>query len=385
MSRGLTLEGLCTSYFHRNSKMYDTLMQMGRWFGYRAHYADVCQVWMSETSADWYSYISDASDELRREVRKMRDLDLTPEYFGLGVRSDKDALLVTAINKMRYTEDIPMSVSLNGEVVETPYIHMSKEINSTNYQVVTKWIERLNSDGYEFADVQKECLFLPHPQIRDIPKEYIIDLLSAYKSHYLNMDFRTADLTDLITNYTDGTVDKWDVLIANGSCDETDFCGRTIKPIKRAFAIKQSSKALQMSGKGSRLGSANHAKGGLTKELKDKIEMTARALRPSTDNPNKAFSQEEYFNSGLERNPLLVIYPVQLSPKTKAVDGTSYDDPEKEELINNYSNLLIGLSIGIPSINGRKKETFRYRINLVKWKELLDVDDDYYEETGSED
>ncbi len=102
LSRGLTLEGLCTSYFHRNSKMYDTLMQMGRWFGYRPHYADVCQVWMTETSVEWYSYISDASDELRREVRRMRDLDLTPKEFGLGVRSDKDALLVTAINKMRY-------------------------------------------------------------------------------------------------------------------------------------------------------------------------------------------------------------------------------------------------------------------------------------------
>ena len=35
LSRGLTLEGLSTSYFYRNTKMYDTLMQMGRWFGYR--------------------------------------------------------------------------------------------------------------------------------------------------------------------------------------------------------------------------------------------------------------------------------------------------------------------------------------------------------------
>ncbi|WP_256617524.1 Z1 domain-containing protein, partial [Pseudomonas sp. MWU12-2115] len=35
LSRGLTLEGLTVSYFLRNSMMYDTLMQMGRWFGYR--------------------------------------------------------------------------------------------------------------------------------------------------------------------------------------------------------------------------------------------------------------------------------------------------------------------------------------------------------------
>jgi hypothetical protein len=40
LSRGLTLEGLTVSYFLRNSMMYDTLMQMGRWFGYRADYED---------------------------------------------------------------------------------------------------------------------------------------------------------------------------------------------------------------------------------------------------------------------------------------------------------------------------------------------------------
>ena len=163
LSRGLTLEGLCTSYFYRNSKMYDTLMQMGRWFGYRSHYADVCQVWMSDTSANWYSYISDASDELRREVRKMQDLGLTPEQFGLGVRSDVDALLVTAINKMRYTHDVPMTVSLNGEVIETPYIHKSIEINRNNYLLVTKWIGSLLRSGFEFADAVTEELALAHP------------------------------------------------------------------------------------------------------------------------------------------------------------------------------------------------------------------------------
>ena len=46
LSRGLTLEGLMASYFLRNSKMYDTLMQMGRWFGYRPDYQDLCRIWM---------------------------------------------------------------------------------------------------------------------------------------------------------------------------------------------------------------------------------------------------------------------------------------------------------------------------------------------------
>ena len=65
LSRGLTLEGLCVSYFHRNSKMYDTLMQMGRWFGYRSGYDDLCQIWMPDTAIDWYRQITEATDELK--------------------------------------------------------------------------------------------------------------------------------------------------------------------------------------------------------------------------------------------------------------------------------------------------------------------------------
>lgn len=46
LSRGLTLEGLSVSYYLRASRMYDTLMQMGRWFGYKQDtliYADYLQ------------------------------------------------------------------------------------------------------------------------------------------------------------------------------------------------------------------------------------------------------------------------------------------------------------------------------------------------------
>jgi hypothetical protein len=50
LSRGLTLEGLTVSYMYRNTKMYDTLMQMGRWFGYRPGYDDLCRVYLSDDS-----------------------------------------------------------------------------------------------------------------------------------------------------------------------------------------------------------------------------------------------------------------------------------------------------------------------------------------------
>jgi hypothetical protein len=68
LSRGLTLEGLTVSYFLRASRMYDTLMQMGRWFGYRPGYLDLCRLYTPKQMTEWFSHIAQASDELRRRV-----------------------------------------------------------------------------------------------------------------------------------------------------------------------------------------------------------------------------------------------------------------------------------------------------------------------------
>ena len=71
LSRGLTLEGLCVSYFLRASRMYDTLMQMGRWFGYRPGYVDLCRLYTTSDLTEWFGHITDAADELREEFDQM--------------------------------------------------------------------------------------------------------------------------------------------------------------------------------------------------------------------------------------------------------------------------------------------------------------------------
>ena len=72
LSRGLTLEGLTVTWFLRNTMMYDTLMQMGRWFGYRGGYEDLCRIWMPSEAIDWYAHIAEASEELHLELKKWK-------------------------------------------------------------------------------------------------------------------------------------------------------------------------------------------------------------------------------------------------------------------------------------------------------------------------
>ena len=71
LSRGLTLEGLSVSYFARNSKAYDTLMQMCRWFGYRPNYEALCKVYLPIESNEWYTFIAEAVNELYEELEIM--------------------------------------------------------------------------------------------------------------------------------------------------------------------------------------------------------------------------------------------------------------------------------------------------------------------------
>jgi hypothetical protein len=109
LSRGLTLEGLSVSYFQRTTKMYDTLMQMGRWFGYRPGYADLCRLYTSPELNRWYRDIAMATEELYNQFEEMRILGATPKEFGLKVAQSPGSLLVTARVKMRNATSLKLS------------------------------------------------------------------------------------------------------------------------------------------------------------------------------------------------------------------------------------------------------------------------------------
>lgn len=120
LARGLTLEGLCTSYFLRASRMYDTLMQMGRWFGYRPGYLDVCRLYTTPDLIDWFCHITDAAEELREEFDMMAESGGTPREYGLKVQGHP-VLMVTSQLKMRAAKNLMLSFS--GCLVETVALH----------------------------------------------------------------------------------------------------------------------------------------------------------------------------------------------------------------------------------------------------------------------
>jgi len=144
LSRGFTLEGLTISYFLRNTAMYDTLLQMGRWFGYRDNYDDICRVYLREESINWYSHIADATEEVRNEFEIMQRNQMSPRDFGLKVRKHPDSLLITARNKMISGQDIIGELSYSSGKFETNKLSKNKSIVQKNFYSLSKFIDVLN-------------------------------------------------------------------------------------------------------------------------------------------------------------------------------------------------------------------------------------------------
>jgi hypothetical protein len=144
LSRGLTLEGLTVSYFVRTSKMYDTLMQMGRWFGYKPGYLQLCRLYTTQELKEAYKHITRASIELTRQFNEMAAIGETPSDFGLKVRSDPNGLLmVTAQNKMRGSREV--FVSFAASLVDIKHYDTDPHTISLNYRATNELVEQLGT------------------------------------------------------------------------------------------------------------------------------------------------------------------------------------------------------------------------------------------------
>lgn len=143
LSRGLTLEGLTVSYYLRASKMYDTLMQMGRWFGYRPGYADLCRIFTSKELNNWYKHITIASEEMRRDFDYMFLLNKTPREFGLKVRTHPGVLKITSPLKFKYHH--LMQLSYSGELEQTYQFKIDENSFGKNFDAVNELILALRN------------------------------------------------------------------------------------------------------------------------------------------------------------------------------------------------------------------------------------------------
>jgi hypothetical protein len=175
LSRGLTLEGLSISYFLRTSNMFDTLMQMGRWFGYRPRYADLCRVYTTPALHSAFREIALAMEELRNDLDYMAAIAKTPTEFGLRVRTPSDGLVITAASKIRRGEQV--EVRFAGDLKQVLEVERTGSRGEENRRAVHRLIGRLGP-----GDRSVRGQPTPHWLWRGVPAAAVQEFLEGYEA-----------------------------------------------------------------------------------------------------------------------------------------------------------------------------------------------------------
>ena len=378
LSRGLTLEGLMVSYFYRNTATFDVLMQMGRWFGYRSGYEDLFQIWTSKISADWYAEVASASQELKDDIRNMREQLLTPKDFGIKVRDNCDDLQITASNKMRSASSVFMQYSFYGNIYDTPYVTYNISHNEQNLKRVKELAETLFENGYKlkYADYRKESKDVwdssdgSSRYFADVPKNTIIEFLQGIKCSMANPNFNVHNIIDFLCNPQNIGLEDWDVVFSGGDSEEHyDVEGlRMINCVQRA--VYQSTKnVIQLSARRRVLSGSSEGKYALTEPEIKTVEEKFRSKGEKKNIPVKA-----YFENLPNRKPIFII--MLIDPKFE-------EKPKLEQYSKDLGGLpIVAFAIGCPGKKDAGKAVM-YKVNKIYQR--LNIEGDEPEEADDEE
>lgn len=227
LSRGLTLEGLTISYYLRSTRMYDTLMQMGRWFGYRPGYLDLCRIFTTSELIECYRHIALAGKELREEFIHMADTGATPEDYGLRVRTHPGNMIVTSVNKMRSGEK--MRLSYAGTVSESVVFFRDRDQNEKNIKSTGDFITELGS-GRDFRNMKKYYLW------KNVPTEDVVSYMDSIKTHPHSYKANSSLISKYIQKASaKGELTSWTVVLMNsGNGDEINIGDYEVKSVIRS-------------------------------------------------------------------------------------------------------------------------------------------------------
>ena len=364
LSRGLTLEGLCVSYFYRNSQMYDTLMQMGRWFGYRPGYDKLVRVWMAEDAISWYTHISEATELLKLEVYRMNRNKLTPLEFGYKIKGHPDALIPTARAKMRNARlDVKYAeIDLAGHLIECPRLNDKVSVMNKNEEATLSFLRKLNDSGVA-REVNDDLIF------RGVSADAVADYISAFKALEWHYYFDSATLADGIREAND----LWNVCIINGAEEShiwpIELGGDHFEFRAQKRHSTRSNRIIKVSGSKVKVGSGGSVSAGLESIKIDKVQEEWKRL-PDALNRRKLRSglldltgyktmPDEFILHYLD-HPLLLIHFLYLTEDNSAGEETAmFDDDECH---------VLALGLGFPSdedyITSKQNKTKRRKIRV---------------------
>jgi Z1 domain len=330
LSRGFTLEGLSISYFLRTTIFYDTLMQMGRWFGYRTGYEDLCRVYMPEQTIDHFSRIIEATEDLVQDFKIMAENNRTPNDFGLAVKQHPDsALQVTARNKQKNVHEFFFNMKLDGKLKETAWLSEDVSDKKQNLQAMENFLDKLGAETYE--NIGGSILW------RNIKKTLVKEFLNEFKVFKRDPLGITGRMPiEFVKKYVADRNTEWDIALYNGDGEEYKNKQFSIKKVTRKFDKKDG--YFEVGNR--QISSGNAESIALPNEVRKTLASDRKKIR------------------SVLKNPLLMLYILQ---KDKTDDTSAF----------------AAFGISFPGDVLSKDETVNLKINTVYYNNLLkDLEDE---------
>jgi len=339
LSRGLTLEGLVTTYLLRNVGASDTLMQMARWFGYRTGYEDLCRIYLPLSAANHYKHISVAIEELRAVVQSMPESQ-TPLDFGLKVRQSPTGIRITAANKMRSATELKLAADYAGRYVQGHAIYNDQKKNLEHIKLVKEFL----GTHCSVAEVNTRPPYWTGINVGAIIKLLEYFTFPAEVLPLTPIRGRDSLLGEYIKDRMFGELASWDVAVTtrlkpkNGETPIQSFLeGYDIYPPQRTAADVKGS-TYRFTGSSNAVGDQTNVQMGLSEEQKDKADILRK---------EKVRGRNSYCR--VRKKPLLIIYTVSI-PSGK--DGV------------NLKDFAVSLGFCMPETNKEFREQ-TYQVNSV--------------------
>lgn len=239
-ARGLTLEGLSISYFTRESKYYDTLMQMGRWFGFRPKYADLCRVFVTDKIYRWFARIAFATDDLRNQITYMcgKNPPAKPRDFGLRVATHPE-LKISSPKKVK--SGTIQKLDFSATLTVTRDIDIDINVYNTNYRAVDHLFAYANkfvTAKEHFAKLGRQTS-TEHYFIENVSSSRIIEFFRSYQTSKYARKVNGNNIATYIEEQNkDGLLVTWTVCLINTG---NDYPGFEIAGIKLRNGITRKS------------------------------------------------------------------------------------------------------------------------------------------------
>ena len=216
LSRGLTLEGLVSSFFLRTASTYDSLLQMGRWFGYRPGYADLPRIWTTTGLAEDFKFLSDIERELRSDITRYASQGVKPIELPVRI-SLHPRMSVTAVNKLHFA--VQAEASFSGRRPQTTYFaHTNLNTVKANQDAARALVAAATAAAVEPVDEQPS-----RTTIRGVPYEAVLTFIDAYRWHP-DTEMNSALLARYIRDQqAHGADESWNLVILTRQGDGPTF------------------------------------------------------------------------------------------------------------------------------------------------------------------